>query len=383
MNGSGSGRGFALDADLTFLHGLQQRGLGLGWRPVDLVGQQQVGEHRPGAKLEFGCARVIHQRTGDVAGHQVRGELHALELQLQRGREGAHQQRLGDAGNAFEQHVAAAQQRDDQTADHRVLPDDRLGDLGRARPATHFARSDVRVRSASERCLCCWLSHDCATCLSMLSSSWARFTRSASVAGGGPNSVCATACGFRPQCSATACTTAGGAALWSEPQPGQHPLQRRGAQRIGGAVAGAPRPVQPAAALDGLRRAHHHRQLLGDERADASALPHAPTAPPPGTAARRSSVTLVGDQVGDRCAAFGFALAALRGVPDHPRMRAGEVHRQGGVALLQQAGVGHEVGGADDRHGSPVVGVADQRAVVAARHGRRRRPPRRCRSAPN
>ena len=39
---------FALDADLAFLHGLQQRRLGLGRRAVDLVGQQQVGEDRPG-----------------------------------------------------------------------------------------------------------------------------------------------------------------------------------------------------------------------------------------------------------------------------------------------------------------------------------------------
>ena len=41
-----------------------------------------------------------------------------------------HEQRLGDAGHALEQHVAAAQQRDDQAADGGVLPDDRLGDLG-------------------------------------------------------------------------------------------------------------------------------------------------------------------------------------------------------------------------------------------------------------
>ena len=33
--------------DLVLLHGLQERGLGLGRRAVDLVGQDDVGEDRP------------------------------------------------------------------------------------------------------------------------------------------------------------------------------------------------------------------------------------------------------------------------------------------------------------------------------------------------
>ncbi len=40
---------------------------------------------------------------------------------MERRREGADQQGLRDAGGAFEQHMAAAQQGDHQTADHRVL----------------------------------------------------------------------------------------------------------------------------------------------------------------------------------------------------------------------------------------------------------------------
>ena len=120
----------ALDADLALLHCLQQRGLRLGWSAVDFVGQQQVGEHRAGAELEHGRARVVDQRPGHVAGHQIGRELHPLEFQFQRCGHRAHQQRLGDAGHAFEQYVAAAQQRDHQPGDDGVLTDDGLGDLG-------------------------------------------------------------------------------------------------------------------------------------------------------------------------------------------------------------------------------------------------------------
>ena len=74
----------ALDRDLPLLHRLQQRGLRLRRRPVDLVGEQQVGEDRPGAEVELGGAGVEDQRAGDVAGHQVRGELQPLGLQRQR-----------------------------------------------------------------------------------------------------------------------------------------------------------------------------------------------------------------------------------------------------------------------------------------------------------
>ena len=58
----------------------------------------------------------------------------------------------------------------------------------------------------------------------------------------------------------------------------------------------------------------------------------------------------------------------LRCVPDHPRLCACQVHRQRGIALLQQACVGHEVGAADNRDGAARIGVSDHRALVALRH---------------
>ncbi len=126
--------GRPVDADLALLHRLEQRGLGLRRRPVDLVGEQQVREDRAGPEVERGGPRVVDQRTGHVAGHQVRGELDPLGVQVERGGQGAHEQRLRDAGHALQEHVAAAEQRHHDPADHRVLADDGLAHLG-AQPA--------------------------------------------------------------------------------------------------------------------------------------------------------------------------------------------------------------------------------------------------------
>ncbi len=120
----------AVDADLALLHGLEQCGLSLRWRPVDLVGEEQIGEHGARAELELRGACVVDQRAGDVAGHEVRGELHALEVQLQCRGEGPDEQSLRDAGHALEEHVTAAEKGDHEAADDGVLTDDGLGDLG-------------------------------------------------------------------------------------------------------------------------------------------------------------------------------------------------------------------------------------------------------------
>ncbi len=121
-------------ADGAFLHGFQQRGLGLGRRAVELVGQQQVGEDRARLEAEMAVpgAVVLLEQLGaqDVAGHQVRRELHATELQVQGLPQRAHQQRLAQTGHALQQAVAARQQADQQLFHHVLLADDRLADGG-------------------------------------------------------------------------------------------------------------------------------------------------------------------------------------------------------------------------------------------------------------
>jgi len=127
--GRRQGPGHAVDRDLALLHGLQECSLGLGRRPVDLVGKQQVGEHRSLTEGELGAVRVVDQRSGDVAGHEVGRELHPLGPDVQRGSNRADEQGLGHTGHALEQDVAPAQQRDEDAGHRGVLPDDCLGDL--------------------------------------------------------------------------------------------------------------------------------------------------------------------------------------------------------------------------------------------------------------
>ena len=45
------------------------------------------------------------------------------------GGEGAYEEGLGDSGDAFEEDVAAAEERHDEARDRGVLADDGLGDL--------------------------------------------------------------------------------------------------------------------------------------------------------------------------------------------------------------------------------------------------------------
>ena len=129
MNGDGQGPGLALDGDLALLHGLEQGRLRLGRGPVDLVGQQEVGEHRPLPEPERPLLLLVDQLADDVGGHQVGGELQPFEPEVQGGGHGLDQQGLGHAGDALEQHVAADQQRRHDARDGPVLTHDDLGHL--------------------------------------------------------------------------------------------------------------------------------------------------------------------------------------------------------------------------------------------------------------
>ncbi|MNL34172.1 hypothetical protein D3C87_1561320 [compost metagenome] len=77
-------------------------------------------------------AVILFQQLGaqDVAGHQVRRELHPAELQLQRLAQRTHQQGLAQARNPFQQAVPARQKADQQLLHYILLPDDRLRDGG-------------------------------------------------------------------------------------------------------------------------------------------------------------------------------------------------------------------------------------------------------------
>ena len=112
---------------LRLLHGLQQGGLRLGGGAVDLVGEQELRE-APGRNRKSNWPSVgassIDVRADDVGGHQVGRELDAVEAAAEHVGQRADQQRLAQAGHAFEQDVAAGEQRGEQPLDDRVLADD-------------------------------------------------------------------------------------------------------------------------------------------------------------------------------------------------------------------------------------------------------------------
>src|SRR6266542_1234088 len=159
-----------LDRHLPLLHGLQERGLGLGWCSVDLVGQQQVGEHRSLPEPEGAVALLEDHLAEDVGGHQVGSELDPLEAQV----EGASQ-RLD--------HAPAGR----PPGRRPPRPDRRppwRSPGGRAAPPS--AGRPGRIRSAAGAILRCYLAPwALETSVRMVSMAWASATSSASSCGVG------------------------------------------------------------------------------------------------------------------------------------------------------------------------------------------------------
>ncbi len=122
----------AADGDRVLLHRLEQGRLGLGRGAVDLVGQDDLREDRARLKLEDAAAvGQLHDDVGadDVGGHQVGRELDAVEVERHGVGQRPHQQRLAQAGHAFQQRVAADEQAGQDAVDDLVVADDHLGDL--------------------------------------------------------------------------------------------------------------------------------------------------------------------------------------------------------------------------------------------------------------
>src|SRR4051812_7230321 len=78
---------FADRSDAALLHRFEHCRLSLWRSTVDLVGKDDVGEHRSVDKLKFApapCPILKNIRTGDVHRHQVWSELDAAELKRHR-----------------------------------------------------------------------------------------------------------------------------------------------------------------------------------------------------------------------------------------------------------------------------------------------------------
>ncbi len=119
---------------LPLFHAFEQCGLGAGRHAVDLVHQQQIGEDGAGVEAEalrtsFG-SRAQNRGAQNVGGHQVRRGLHALESEAQQTAQRFDDQRLGDAGHAFEQRMTLAEDGDHHLLDRSRLAGDHAPQLG-------------------------------------------------------------------------------------------------------------------------------------------------------------------------------------------------------------------------------------------------------------
>ena len=82
------------------------------------------------AEFALAVGRLVEDhRPGDVRGHQVRRELDALEVHVQNLGDARDHERLGEAGDADEQAVAAGEDRGEDLLDHVVLADEDAAEL--------------------------------------------------------------------------------------------------------------------------------------------------------------------------------------------------------------------------------------------------------------
>ena len=116
--------GDAVDGHLPFLHRLQQCGLRLGRGPVDLVGQDDLGEDGTGAKLELLVLLIEDAHAGHVGRQHVGRELDAPKRAADAERQRARQHGLAHARHILDQQVPLTEHRQERHAHLGVLADD-------------------------------------------------------------------------------------------------------------------------------------------------------------------------------------------------------------------------------------------------------------------
>ena len=115
--GSGERVGLVVQRDLRFVHRLQEAGLGLGAGPVDLVGQDDVGEQRARPELKGPGLGVEDVDPEDVGGEQVAGELDPLERAAKRAGQSLGERGLPHPRDILDEEVAPGEERDEGEPD--------------------------------------------------------------------------------------------------------------------------------------------------------------------------------------------------------------------------------------------------------------------------
>ena len=121
QKGGGQFKGVLPDGHLSLLHGLKQRALHLRWRTVDFIRQHKVGKHRAFLHLEGFFLLTINHRTYHVSGQQVRRKLDAAEFRVHQFGKGLDSLGLGQTGHTFQQHMAIAEETDEQRLNQMFL----------------------------------------------------------------------------------------------------------------------------------------------------------------------------------------------------------------------------------------------------------------------
>ncbi len=99
---------------------------GLSGCAIDLVRQHDVRKDRPLVDAEIAALRIEHRCAHDVRRQQVRRELDATELRVDRFGKTPNHECLRKTRQPLEQDVPARKQRDQQPFDRCVLPHDAL-----------------------------------------------------------------------------------------------------------------------------------------------------------------------------------------------------------------------------------------------------------------
>jgi hypothetical protein len=89
-------------------------------------------EDRPFLELKLAAAtRHFHDdvRAENVGGHEVGRELNAIEGKIEHFTQRANEQSFTEAGNAFEEHMPAGEQRDQRAINDRFMANNRLGNF--------------------------------------------------------------------------------------------------------------------------------------------------------------------------------------------------------------------------------------------------------------
>ncbi len=121
----GDEMGVPVDRDLMLLHHLEKGRLGAGSSPVDLVGEDDVGEYRSWVEYELVGVLVEDRDPGDVPWEEVGRELDTGPVDAEGTGQGAGQGGLSDARHILEQEVALGEQAGDgHTDDVRLAADE-------------------------------------------------------------------------------------------------------------------------------------------------------------------------------------------------------------------------------------------------------------------